>query len=378
MPFLDEMMRTEITHVQQYCMFPPYPWSLVGYDNLISHDLLHSAPIEGSFAEFGVGEGGTSIYFARKAKMYGRKFLSVDSFAGLPKPTESDNQYFLEGDYGPPKGVDNHKAFLELVDRMDVNDTVTVVKGFFGDIAIPDDPAFEKFVFVHLDSDLYQSIYDSFMKIWDRVVPGGFVIVDDYFHFVQGPARAVTDFFRDHVGEPPVLFVLPVHAVLIVKGMSACLADAQAPGGTSSRPDWGEGATATRPAFTRALDGNFYSFQALRSIEALHRTVEVSVARVTAEYEERRQKGQPVHELERVRRNAESFLGFLRYPATAPQSSVDLYRYLASMEDVIDLQEAYDCRAGGRQTKNEINIDRDRSGPSNIVNAQPSEPLASE
>merc|ERR1739845_333276 len=99
------------------------------------------------------------------------------------------------------------------VDRMDVNDTVTVVKGFFGNIDIPDDPAFKQFAFVHLDSDLYQSIYDSLMKIWHRVAPGGFVIVDDYFHFVQGPARAVSDFFRDVVGEPPNLQRQRVHGL---------------------------------------------------------------------------------------------------------------------------------------------------------------------
>jgi len=371
-PFLSEEMATEIGHVRNYCMFPPYPWSLVAYDHLVTHDILMAQPaVQGAFAEFGVGEGGTSIYFARKAKMHGRKFLSVDSFAGLPPPNAQDNQYFVEGDYGPPKGVDNHKAFLDLVERMDVNDTVTVVKGFFGDIEIPKDPAFEQFAFVHLDSDLYQSIYDSFMKIWDRVVPGGFVIVDDYFHFVQGPARAVADFFRDHVGEPPVLFVLPVHAVLIVKGMTPCPNTVQAATAESSRPDWGDH-LATRPVFSRALDGNFYSFQAIRSIPSLHKTVEASVARVTQEYEMRKQNNEPVHELERIRRNAESFLGFMRYPDDlAMASSVDLYRYLVAFEDVIDLQEAYDCRTGGRTKKNEIRINKDSFGDQSETSSEP-------
>jgi hypothetical protein len=332
----------------------------VAYDHLVTNDILRGTPpVEGAFAEFGVGEGGTSIYFARKAKMHGRKFLSVDSFAGLPKPNQHDNQYFLEGDYGPPAGVDNHQAFLDLVTRFDINDTVTVVKGFFGDIDIPEDPAFEQFAFVHLDSDLYQSIYDSFVKIWDRVAPGGFVIVDDYFHFVQGPARAVADFFRNVVGEPPVLYVLPVHAVLIVKGNTPCPDGGKAlDTAGDSRPDWGDKA-ATRPSVARALDGNFYSFQALRSIPALRKTAEASVDRARKECERRTESGQPLHEMERVRRNAESFLGFLQYPKDEIMaSSVDLYRYLLAFEDVIDLQEAYDCRAGGRKKTNQIRINR--------------------
>ena len=31
---------------------------------------------------------------------------------------------------------------------------------------------------------------DAFEKTWDRVSDGGIVVVDDFFHKVQGPARA--------------------------------------------------------------------------------------------------------------------------------------------------------------------------------------------
>ena len=75
----------------------------------------------------------------------------------------------------------------------------------------------QRLAFVHIDGDLYQSVLetwlcdagdsvhdsgshpcklradrtkDAFEKVWDRVSDGGIVVVDDFFHKVQGPARA--------------------------------------------------------------------------------------------------------------------------------------------------------------------------------------------
>merc|ERR1740130_1539667 len=111
---------------------------------------------------------------------------------------------------------------MEYSSTFDVDDVLYVEKAFFKDLVIPD--VFDKFAFVHLDSDLYDSVYDSLEKVWDRVSEGGCVAIDDFFHHAQGPARAVADFFRlrgNPEGEPPLLYVVPPYAVLIVKGRSA-------------------------------------------------------------------------------------------------------------------------------------------------------------
>merc|ERR1719361_407635 len=102
------------------------------------------------------------------------------------------------------------------------------------------------FAFVHIDADLYDSVYDALEKVWDRISEGGIVAVDDFFHHAQGPARAVSDFFRARCqAEPPLLFVVPTYAVLIVKGISACLQL------QPSAPRY------PRMYAPRALDGNF-------------------------------------------------------------------------------------------------------------------------
>ena len=52
---------------------------------------------------------------------------------------------------------------------------------------------FSQLALLRLDGDLYSSTRDALLACYDRVTPGGFVIVDDYGAIPQC-ARAVTDF----------------------------------------------------------------------------------------------------------------------------------------------------------------------------------------
>jgi len=324
-------------------MVPPYPWGHVIYHDFFVNRL---SSVPGDFAEFGIGQGGTSVFLARLAKKYRRMFLAVDSFEGLPPPDVSkDNHYFLPGDYRPLNGSDNYEAFMKYKSAFDVDDVMRVEKAFFKDVTIPAE--FNSFVLVHLDSDLYESVYDSLEKVWDRVSPGGIVAIDDFFHHAQGPARAVADFFRVRLkdgGEPPLLFIVPTYAVLIVKGQSACLKQIEA--------------TMTMPMMysPRALDGNFYSFVLVRKCQPFVRAAEESLRRVTEAHSRAVEDGDAsATALERVRGNAEAFLGFLRYPDNAPRSGNDILRYLLPLEDLFDLTQGVLCGMPG-EVRKEIEI----------------------
>ncbi|CAE7255054.1 ynaI, partial [Symbiodinium necroappetens] len=163
-----------------------------------------------------------------------------------------------------------------------------------------------RLAFVHIDGDLYQSVLDAFEKTWDSVSDGGIVVVDDFFHKVQGPARATADFFRSRMMAPPLLFVIPAYAVLIVKGYLAHL----------------------------STDGNFYSFELLRSYEPLARVsvLQAKAVRLSARRAERASGPRPGE-------NALAFLDFLSYPADGAQSGADIFRYLTPLEDMIDLSD---------------------------------------
>jgi len=324
---LSKHVMEELSYVRDHCMIPPFPWGQVIYHKLIMEHIIANE-IEGDFGEFGIGLGGTSIFFARLAKAYGRKFLSVDSFEGLPPPDLSkENHYFLEGDYKPKPGQDNYDRWVKYKSKFDVDDMLVTLKGFFKDVTIP--PGFTKLAFVHLDSDLYDSVYDSLEKIWDYVVEGGIIAIDDFFHHAQGPARAVSDFFRTRCSEPPLVYVVPTYAVLIMKGRSACLQASQTRGDRSLMHS------------PRALDGNFYSFKLIRQCAPLVRAAQASVekarkAHATADASQK-------SALSRCLKNAEDFYAFVRYPDQGSRSGVDILRYLAPLEDQWDIYQGNLC-----------------------------------
>lgn len=339
--FIPEELKEELSYVMDHCMVPPFPWGHIIYTSIVVSQILErpSGPVPGNFAEFGIGQGGTSVYFARLAKKYGRKFLAVDSFEGLPPvDLEKENHYFVEGDYRAKDGVDNFDCFMKYKSRFDVEDTLTTLKGFFKDVAIP--PEFDKLAFVHLDSDLYDSVYDSLVVIWDRLSPGGIVVIDDFFHHAQGPARAVADFFRKHEEEPPLIFPVPTYAVLIIKGQSACLQRAEP--GSKERP------VMYAP---RALDGNFYSFKLIRECEPFREAAENSLIRIVNACQEAQQRGEDLGALTRARLNAESFYSFLRYDERGARSGLDIFRYLTPIEDLLDICQGSLCGMPGQERR---------------------------
>ena len=41
-------------------------------------------------------------------------------------------------------------------------------------------------------SSSWFSSQDALEKVWDLVVPGGIIVIDDFFHKAQGPARQLS------------------------------------------------------------------------------------------------------------------------------------------------------------------------------------------
>lgn len=339
---LPEELHNELRYVRDHCMVPPYPWGQVVYHDFVVNHVLPGVP--GDLAELGIGQGGTSVFFARVAKRYGRKFLAIDSFEGLPPPDASkDNPYFLEGDYRPGSGEDNYANFLRYKERFDIDDNLTTLKGFFKDVEIPE--SFQSFAFVHLDSDLYDSVYDSFVKMWPLLSEGGAIAVDDFFHHAQGPARAVSDFFRSlgPDAEPPLMYVVPTYAVMVVKGRSAFKEWQERPNG---RP---RGAIMECP---RALDGNYYSFKLARECKPFVQAAEDAAKRVAEAASEAEHAGRrDAAALCRIRDNAEAFLAFLQYPNDGARSGCDILRYLQPLEDLFDVCEGNLCGMPGVERK---------------------------
>ena len=121
-----------------------------------------------------------------------RRIFVADSFDGLPKPSlEQDKNLDLSKGVYPELAIaletvqDNFRAYDLL------NEQVIFLKGWFkdtlGDIRI------NQLALLRLDGDLYESTMDALHHLYDKVVSGGFVIVDDFG--MINCEKSVNDFF---------------------------------------------------------------------------------------------------------------------------------------------------------------------------------------
>ena len=117
----------------------------------------------------------------------------ADSFAGLPPPDTAR--------YPHDEGITLHE-FPQLavpLERVQANfrryglldSQVRFLKGWFRD-TLPTAPI-DRLAILRLDGDLYESTIQALDSLYDKLSPGGFVIVDDY-HNVAACRQAVHDF----------------------------------------------------------------------------------------------------------------------------------------------------------------------------------------
>jgi len=156
--------------------------------------------VAGDFFEAGVCQGGASILLRGLQVAYGepqRRTWLADSFEGLPVPShEADTNYdFSEAKqpwlaFSRAAVEDNFRTYDLLSDQ------VVFLPGWFRD-TLPDAPV-PALAVLRIDADLYESTRDVLVSLYDRVSPGGFVIIDDYDAFA--PCRLAVQEFRRERG----------------------------------------------------------------------------------------------------------------------------------------------------------------------------------
>jgi hypothetical protein len=173
--------------------------------------LLRSMPeIPGSIVECGTYRGGTLLGMAHIVELRGfaTRIFGLDSFEGFPEPTREDAQRdgsFHSDIHKGGLGDVSYQDLVARVRRLGFDPHVTLVKGYFEDTL----PTLERerFSLAHLDCDLYQSYMTCFEFIYPRMLPGGFMVFDDYGSPVYlGADRAVNEFLE---GKPEVLQYFP-------------------------------------------------------------------------------------------------------------------------------------------------------------------------
>ena len=163
-----------------------------------------------SFVECGVAKGGCLALMKYTAGI-NNKIFGFDSFEGMPDITAEDigdynktcplTQFGKVGD-NLSGGIENVKNTFKIL-NLDM-DNVTLVKGFFQDtLNIQDNiDSIGQIAVLRLDGDWYDSTKVCLEKLYDKVIVGGIIIIDDYGHFIG--AKKATDEFRNryHITSP--------------------------------------------------------------------------------------------------------------------------------------------------------------------------------
>lgn len=160
-------------------------------------NLWHTAKLAdklpGCMVECGVWKGGSAytILHATSKHLY-----LLDSFEGVPELTDEDicdETILSEGSFG---GGDLEKQTNDLLKPYEGRYTIT--KGWFKDTLSLSQPKWPslKVAFLHLDVDLYES-YKTCLDFYIRyMVPGGYIICDEYgFRKLPGAKKAVDERF---------------------------------------------------------------------------------------------------------------------------------------------------------------------------------------
>jgi O-methyltransferase len=172
-----------------------FPFTMASVARLRALDALarrvDELAVPGDVVECGTCNGGSAAILARVAHQspHHRHVWLLDSFAGLPPATDRDGGRAAEYTglcAGSPVRV------REVLSRVGVPDAaVSLVPGWFQD-TLPS-LMVESIAILHIDADWYDSVLLVLDRLYDRVSPGGFVVLDDYGYW-EGCQRAWDDF----------------------------------------------------------------------------------------------------------------------------------------------------------------------------------------
>lgn len=148
--------------------------------------------VEGDYLEVGVWRGGLSALIGMTFQKFSplkRTLYLADTYEGMPKTVTQDN-FYKGGEL-----ADTSEAVVgDLFQRCNVSN-VKILKGYF-----PQDTSMlidsDRFAYVHIDVDIYESAKNTFDWAWPKVSQYGMIVFDDYGY---SSTEGVTKFIDDYV-----------------------------------------------------------------------------------------------------------------------------------------------------------------------------------
>ncbi len=167
----------------------PYCYTMLGRKRLdnVEHCVrtILAEGVPGDLIECGVWRGGSVVFMRGLLAAHDvddRTVWAADSFEGLPPPSLEPDVALgmdLSREKFPSLAIEEAMVRRAFAAHGLLDSRVRFLKGWFAD-SLPGAPI-EKLALLRVDGDLYSSTRDALHALYDRVAPGGFVVVDDYF-----------------------------------------------------------------------------------------------------------------------------------------------------------------------------------------------------
>lgn len=211
--FLKDLRETEMKKLFRRVR----PYTMGSYERLRNvyqlAQFAESEGLEGAFVECGVWRGGCAGVMAYVSKRYGsaRPIHLFDSFEGLPDPSPEDGReasLYMEkvrrGKYAARYRCDAPLEWVEelFFRKLEITQSeVHIHKGWFTETIPLHKGEIDKIAILRLDGDWYESTRVCLDHLYEKVVPGGFVILDDYGYW-EGCRKATDEFFKERSINP--------------------------------------------------------------------------------------------------------------------------------------------------------------------------------
>ncbi|MDL2290751.1 TylF/MycF family methyltransferase [Desulfovibrio sp. OttesenSCG-928-F20] len=167
--------------------------------HLNAESILRSG-MKGNFVECGVAGGGSSgllSWVLKKLAAPEVKLFCCDSFTGMPAPTEHDIHAGQDADstgWGTGTCAAPESSVQAICSKVGTEDKIVIVKGYFEDTLPVWKDKIGAIAFLHMDGDWYSSTKAILDNLYDHLVPGAYVQIDDYGHW-DGCRKAIHEFF---------------------------------------------------------------------------------------------------------------------------------------------------------------------------------------
>lgn len=188
------------------------PWTMTSPEKLnalilaVRYVVRHQ--IAGDVVECGVWRGGSMLTIAKTLIENGdttRDLHLYDTFEGMSEPTEHDKRHDGKSAAEMLAASDKSSGVWAYASLEDVRETMAQApypaerihyyKGKVED-TIPGDSLPEQISILRLDTDWYESTRHELQHLWDRLVPGGVLLLDDYGWW-EGAKRAVDEWLEE-------------------------------------------------------------------------------------------------------------------------------------------------------------------------------------